>query len=105
MFRFLHIQNTFSNRIGQISDAAIAIGSDRILRGIRNYPSKDESGLVFTSNSPTCAKCTILTGLEIDAAKNGLHPDLDIILKAGIDKSAYIIFLRDIEKLRGRRRV
>lgn len=34
-------------------------------------------------------------------AKNGLHPDLDIVLKAGIDKSAYIIFLRDIEKLRG----
>ena len=97
---FFHIQNTFSNRIGQISDAAIAIGQIEYERN-QKLPSKDESGLVFTSDSPTCAKCTILTGLEIDAAKNGLHPDLDIILKAGIDKSAYIIFLRDIEKLRG----
>ena len=97
---FSHIQNTFSNRIGQISDAAITIGQIEYERN-QKLPSKDESGLVFTSNSPTCAKCTILTGLEIDAAKNGQHPDLDIVLKTGIDKSAYILFLRDIEKLRG----
>lgn len=97
---FSHIQNTFSNRIGQISDAAIAIGQTEYERN-QKLPSKDELDLVFTSESSTCAKCTILTGLEIDAAKNGLHPDLDIVLKAGIDKSAYILFLRDIEKLRG----
>lgn len=97
---FSHIQNTFFNRIGQISDAAIAIGQTEYERN-QKLPSKDETDLLFTSESPTCAKCTILTGLEIDAAKNGLHPDLDIVLKTGIDKSAYILFLRDLKKLRG----
>ena len=51
---FFHIQNTFSNRIGQISDAAIAIGQIEYERN-QKLPSKDESGLVFTSDSPTCA--------------------------------------------------
>ena len=44
--------------------------------------------------------CTILTGLEIDAAKNGEHPNLDIILWGGIEKCSYITFLHKFKKLR-----
>ena len=40
---------------------------------------------------PSCAMCTILTGLEIDAAKNGEHPNLDIILGNDIEKCSYIV--------------
>ena len=45
--------------------------------------------------------CTILTGLEIDAAKNGEHPNLDSILSNDIEKCSYIKFLHKFKKLRG----
>lgn len=44
--------------------------------------------------------CTILTGLEIDAAKNGEHPNLDSILANDIEKCSYISFLHKFKKLR-----
>ncbi len=66
-----HILNTFSNAIGYLSNAAISIGQ-------KEYGSKDYKN---DNNSPACWKCTILTGLEIDAAKKGKHPDLGIISK------------------------
>jgi hypothetical protein len=44
--------------------------------------------------------CTILTGLEIDAAKNGEHPNLDLILGKDIEKCSYISFLHKFKKLR-----
>ena len=46
-----------------------------------------------------------LTGLEIDAAKNGQHPNLDIILKTEIEKSPYLVFLKDFEKFTRRRKL
>ena len=90
---YKHIFNTFSNYIGQISNAAISIGQEEY--GRKGYVEEIED-----VHKPSCAKCTLLTGLEIDAAKNGIHPNLDIILKTGIKKSGYLDFLRDFRKLK-----
>ena len=102
---FRHIENTFSNRIGQISNAAISIGQIEYGRNLKDesdeYINNQQVRTVFESDVPSCEKCTLLTGLEIDAAKNGQHPDLDIILKTGIEKSPYLTFLKNFEKLRG----
>ena len=105
-----HIKNTFSNRIGQISDAAISIGQmeyGHVL--IEDSQSKTEAREQSVDNEskeekyskPSCAMCTILTGLEIDAAKNGEHPNLDSILSNDIEKCSYIKFLHKFKKLRG----
>ena len=105
-----HIKNTFSNRIGQISDAAISIGQmeyGHVL--IEDSQSKTEAREQSVENEskeekyskPSCAMCTILTGLEIDAAKNGEHPNLDSILSNDIEKCSYIKFLHKFKKLRG----
>ena len=50
------VKNTFSNRIGQISNLSIRISSA-------------EYGQTESDVAHSCAECTILTGLEIDAAK------------------------------------
>lgn len=89
---YLQIKNTFSNKIGLISNAAIAIGQ-------YEYGNKKrEKGEV------TCSQCTILTGLEIDATKNGVHPDLSCLTN---DKSlttcAYLEFKKEFEKLKKNR--
>ena len=105
-----HIKNTFSNRIGQISDSAISIGQmeyGHVL--IEDSQSKTEAREQSVENEskeekyskPSCAMCTILTGLEIDAAKNGEHPNLDSILSNDIEKCSYIKFLHKFKKLRG----
>ena len=105
-----HIKNTFSNRIGQISDAAISIGQmeyGHVL--IEDSQSKTEAREQSVENEskeekyskPSCTMCTILTGLEIDAAKNGEHPNLDSILSNDIEKCSYIKFLHKFKKLRG----
>ncbi len=88
-----HIYNTFSNHIGRISNAAISIGQVE-------YDRKTNGESEFDANIPTCAKCTLLTGLEIDAAKNGVHPNLDLILNKDIPKSAYLSFLRGFKELK-----
>lgn len=90
---YQHIYNTFSNHIGQISNMAISIGQVE-------YDRKNTCKQKFDANAPTCAKCTILTGLEIDAAKNGVHPNLDLILKKDISKSPYLSFLRQFKLLK-----
>ena len=93
---YKHIYNTFSNHIGRISNAAISIGQ---IEYDRNSSGNNE----FDAFAPTCAKCTLLTGLEIDAAKNGVHPNLDLILNTGIKKSAYLTFLRGFRELKSER--
>lgn len=90
---YQHIYDTFSNHIGQISNTAISIGQVE-------YDRKNTCEPTFDANVPTCAKCTLLTGLEIDAAKNGVHPNLDLILKSGIPKSPYLSFLRQFKELK-----
>jgi len=96
-----HIENTFSNRIGQISDAAISIGQMEYGQALADTAVKESETLDDSADKPSCAMCTILTGLEIDAAKNGEHPNLDIILGGGVEKCSYISFLHKFKKLRG----
>lgn len=88
-----HVYNTFSNNIGRISNAAISIGQVE-------YDRNTNRGYVFDATKPTCDKCTILTGLEIDAAKNGVHPNLDLILKTNISKAPYLNFLKVFKELK-----
>ena len=68
---FEHIKNTFSNRIGQISDAAISIGQMEYGQVLADTTVEESEILDDSVDKPSCAMCTILTGLEIDAAKNG----------------------------------
>ena len=98
---FEHIKNTFSNRIGQISDAAISIGQTEYGHALGETGPKEVVSEEISTGKPSCAMCTILTGLEIDAAKNGEHPNLDMILGNDTGKCAYIKFLHKFKKLRG----
>ncbi len=83
------IKDTFSNRIGLISNASIAIGQAQ-------YGTKKD---VITNLK--CEDCTILTGLEIDAAKNGVHPDLSQLLaNEQIRTCGYLEFKKKFERLR-----
>ena len=91
---FEHISNTFSNAIGFLSNAAIAIGQKEYGRDAKATDS-DKDALA-------CWMCTYLTGLEIDAAKNGEHPDLGIIVrnKKKYPKSNYLRFKDSYESFR-----
>ena len=66
--RFQTVRDTFSSRVGQISNAALA-----------------QSVIAYNENSPSAERqqareevetLAILTGLEIDSAKSGVKPDL-----------------------------
>lgn len=83
------INNTFSNKIGLISNAAIRIGQIE-------YGSNES---IFVDDEMTCAKCTILTGLEIDAAKHGKHPDLSEIEEIKND-TPFLIFKTKYDKMK-----
>ncbi len=65
------IRETFANNIGRISNLAIKIG-----QRLYSADCREES-----INGHTCAECTVLTGLDIDAAKSGFRPDLSEMLK------------------------
>lgn len=82
--RFITVKNTFSSRVGQISNAALS-------RGIIAYDENttDEDKERYYHEVETLA---ILTGLEIDSAKSGVKPDLsEYIEKKSARRS---IFLR-----------
>ena len=86
---YLQIKNTFSNKIGLISNAAIALGQ---------YEYGNKKG---EHSNVTCSQCTILTGLEIDAAKNGVHPDLSMLtMDENLLTCAYLDFKKNFEKLK-----
>lgn len=95
---YRHIRNTFSNRIGQISNAAISIGQEEYGNG--EVSDRKEYVEKYDPNKPSCSKCTLLTGLEIDAAKNGKHPNLDLILNGTQKKCEYLTFLSQFKKLK-----
>lgn len=63
------VYNTFSNRIGRISNAAMKIAAVEY-----------DAALPPCDETPRTAFCTILTGTEIDAAKKGLRPDIDKVV-------------------------
>ena len=71
---YKHVKDSYGNRIGHISNMAIALG-ESIYFGGRKVSEFDDTGkhIYYTP-----ADCTILTGLEIDAAKSGKHPTENI---------------------------
>lgn len=86
---YKQIKDTFSNKIGLISNASIAIGQFQ-------YGTKKD----FLTDLK-CEACTVLTGLEIDAAKNGVHPDLSQLLEnEQIRTCGYLTFKKKFEQLR-----
>lgn len=86
---YKQIKDTFSNKIGLISNAAIAIAQSE-------YGTKKNENLGIT-----CSDCTILTGLEIDAAKNGVHPDLSMIENnESLTTCNYLKFKKEFENLK-----
>lgn len=82
--RFITVKNTFSSRVGQISNAALS-------RGIIAYDENttDEDKEKYYHEVETLA---ILTGLEIDSAKSGVKPDLSEYIEKKTARRS--IFLR-----------
>ena len=82
--RFITVKNTFSSRVGQISNAALS-------RGIIAYDENtaDEDKERYYHEVETLA---ILTGLEIDSAKSGVKPDLSEYIEKKTTRRS--IFLR-----------
>ena len=74
------IDTTFDNRVGLISNLAISYGA-------KEYSYK-QTGKEKPGQISECVKCTILTGLEIDAAKNGARPKLKESLKDTQEKES-----------------
>ena len=83
--RFETVKNTFSSRVGQISNAAL----NRSIIAY-NENSSDEERERYRHEVETLA---ILTGLEIDSAKSGVKPDLSAYLKAkNVQRSNFLRF-------------
>ena len=82
--RFITVRNTFSSRVGQISNAALSSG---ILVYNENTTSEDK--VHYNQEVETLA---ILTGHEIDSAKSGIKPDLSECI--GKKTARRSIFLR-----------
>ena len=83
--RFETVKNTFSSRVGQISNAAL----NRSIIAY-NENSSEEERERYRQEVETLA---ILTGLEIDSAKSGVRPDLSKYLKASdISRSRFLRF-------------
>ena len=82
--RFITVKNTFSSRVGQISNAALS-------RGIIAYDENtaDEDKDRYYHEVETLA---ILTGLEIDSSKSGVKPDLSEYIEKKTARRS--IFLR-----------
>lgn len=89
---FKTVKNTFSNQIGLISNQAVKIAK-------KEYgPEGIEKEDIEKGNC--CAGCTIITGLEIDAAKSGVHPKANISMLLNKDKNEPNIFLDAKKALR-----
>ena len=82
--RMESVKSTFSNRVGQISNAALR-------RGIVAYDENNDN----TERQTACQDVeilAILTGLEIDSAKSGIKPDLSEYLE--VRKAKKSLFLQ-----------
>ncbi len=95
------VYNTFSNRIGNISNAAMKIAAVEY-----------DKNLNINKATPKAALCTILTGNEIDATKKGIRPHIDTVINFSrkLDASSkevveeidkYIKLKREIEGKKG----
>lgn len=89
--RFETVKNTFSSRVGQISNAALD-------RSIIAYDenSTAQQRQKYREEVETLA---ILTGLEIDSAKSGIKPDLsDFLDKPAVSRSPFLKYRRLMEE-------
>ena len=109
---FQTVKDTFSNNVGLISNYAVKIADKEYVRGnVGEY--KD-----LTPNEMRgfcCAGCTVVTGLEIDSAKTGVHPKANIqILKNGIneinkeekktiEKNSFLDIKKSLKKISGQK--
>lgn len=93
--RFETVKNTFSSRVGQISNAAL---NRSILAYDENAKGKKAQ---YRKETETLA---ILTGLEIDSAKSGVKPDLsEYLVTNRAPKSLFLKYKSLIEKQNERR--
>ena len=85
------IVNTFANKIGYVSDLAVKLAQEEY----------SESPAAAYKNA--CARCTIVVGLEIDAAKTGIHPEQNIeelkTLASHCSKNVFLDAKEKIEKI------
>lgn len=87
--RFVTVKNTFSARIGQICNAALD-------RSVIAYNEKTDPKLrkQFKEETEVLA---ILSGLEIDAAKTGIRPDLSDYLGRKIQRTPFLKYKTMVE--------
>lgn len=88
--RFETVRNTFSSRVGQISNAALD-------RSVIAYNENSDSDLRQRCREET-EILAILTGLEIDSAKSGVKPDLSEYLnKKVVNRSLFLQYKKLLE--------
>ena len=87
------IVDTFANKVGLVSNWAVELAK-------KEYSSE----IVEEKYKDACAKCTIVVGLEIDAAKTGSHPEENIKeikeLAKSCGKSIFLDSKKVIEDIR-----
>ncbi|MBE6550998.1 MAG: hypothetical protein E7665_02560 [Ruminococcaceae bacterium] len=94
--RFETVKNTFSSRVGQISNAALE-------RSIIAYDENTEDE-VKAKNRRETEELAILTGLEIDSAKSGIKPDLSGYLgEKKVKRSSFLKYKKLLENSEERR--
>ena len=93
--RFVTVKNTFSARIGQICNAALD-------RSVIAYNEKTDPKLRKRYQEET-EVLAILSGLEIDAAKTGIRPDLSDYLGRRIKRTPFLKYKTMVEDSEKRR--
>lgn len=93
---YKHIKDTYGNRVGQISNIAIRLGCKVYAKEMYEN-AFDENGVRII---PSPAECTLLTGLEIDAAKNGKHPNKNIDELAALFKGKSDDYISTLDKMK-----
>lgn len=88
--RFTTVKNTFSARIGQICNAALD-------RSVIAYNEKTDPNLRKKYKQET-EVLAILSGLEIDAAKTGIRPNLSDFLGRKIHRTPFLKYKTMIEE-------
>ena len=95
--RFETVRDTFASRVGQICNAAFnraVVAYDESLPETEREKYREETELL-----------AILTGLEIDAAKNGVRPDISQYLRAeDVERSLFLDYKDLVEGKRGKNR-
>ena len=85
------IIDTFSNKVGEISNWAVKLANKEYFSAPPAEQYKD-----------ACAKCTIVVGLEIDAAKSGVHPTANIAALQKLAKDSGQSLFLDMKRVIGR---